>query len=277
MKASAGGIAISVDVRGSGQPLLLLHGFTGSKATWAPFLDRWSQRYQTIAVDLVGHGETEAPDAVDLYTMEAAANQLASLLSHLKVSKAHVLGYSMGGRLALYLAIYRPELVANVLLESASPGLSAAGDRFDRIRRDEALADSIIADGVAAFVRQWEKQPLFASQSSLPAEAKLRLEKERLSQTPLGLANSLRGMGTGRQPSLWEKLNICRSPVWLVAGELDTKFTEIADRMAERLPNAEKIIVKGAGHAVHLEKPEIFGKIVYEDFFHHVVERVDEI
>lgn len=277
MKVSAGGIDISVDVRGCGQPLLLLHGFTGSKATWAPFLDRWSQRYRTIAVDLVGHGETEAPDAVGLYTMEAAANQLASLLSHLKVSKTHVLGYSMGGRLALYLAIYRPEIVANVLLESASPGLSAAGDRIDRIRRDEALADSIMVDGVKAFVRQWERQPLFASQSSLPAEAKLRLEKERLSQTPLGLANSLRGMGTGRQPSLWEKLNICRSSVWLVAGALDTKFTEMADRMAERLPNAEKIIVKGAGHAVHLEKPEIFGKIVYEDFFHHVVERVDEI
>src|SRR5262249_26017949 len=158
------------------------------------------------------------------YQIENAARDLCDLLKALDVPSATWLGYSMGGRLALYLALAYPHIVTTLVLESASPGLATSEARADRIRSDEPLAELIERDGIEAFTAYWESLPLFASQSD---SVRAALRPVRLKNNAHGLANSLRGMGTGAQPSLWDKLPDLTMPCLVIAGELDTKFVDI--------------------------------------------------
>jgi 2-succinyl-6-hydroxy-2,4-cyclohexadiene-1-carboxylate synthase len=238
--------------------LVLLHGFTGSSESWAVHRPVFAKDYRTIVVDLLGHGQTEAPTDPARYTIEQSASDLASLLTTIALGPFNLLGYSMGGRLALYFAIHYPYLVQRLILESASPGLPDATTQQERVRSDEQLATAIETQGMAAFVARWEALPLFASQQALPAEVQSRLHEQRLRNRPHGLANSLRGMGTGAQPSLWEQLSALSAPTLLLAGALDQKFRVIAEQMATYLPQATVAIIPDAGHTIHLEQPQVF-------------------
>jgi 2-succinyl-6-hydroxy-2,4-cyclohexadiene-1-carboxylate synthase len=184
--------------------------------------------------------------------MEFAARDLIALLDVLNIPSVQMLGYSMGGRLALFTALTYPARVKALILESASPGLTTTEQRAARVRNDEALAVRIEHEGIAWFASYWESLPLFATQ---PETVRTALRSVRLSNQPRGLANSLRGMGTGVQPSMWERLGKFQCPTLLVAGALDPKFVEIAQRMAAAIPSAQLCIVPDAGHAVHQEQP----------------------
>lgn len=255
------GMHYEVVEAGQGEPVLLLHGFTGSSANWQAHIDVFASELRVLAVDLPGHGATDAPPELERYYMETVAGDLIALLDTLAISKVHLSGYSMGGRLALYTAIHYPERVQSLILESASPGLETDAERLARVRSDEALARKIEQQGVAAFIREWEQLPLFATQSEL---MKQQLHELRLQNRAEGLANSLRGMGTGVQPSLWGKLPELRLPVLLLAGALDTKFTGIARKMQTLLPHAELQVVPDVGHTIHLENPTYFDLAVLE-------------
>jgi 2-succinyl-6-hydroxy-2,4-cyclohexadiene-1-carboxylate synthase len=256
---------------GAGEPLVLLYGFTGSAANWREALDALSDRWRVIAIDLPGHGLTDKPQDIERYRMESVADDLAALLVQLEATPAHWLGYSMGGRLALYAAIAHRQSVRSVILESASPGLADPAERRARRMRDEALAAQIEAEGVAKFVDAWEALPLFATQARLSPEVRGRLRAQRLNNSPGGLAASLRGMGTGAQPSLWNRLGEIDRSALLLAGELDAKFAAIGGRMAAAIPRARLEIVADAGHTIHLERPAIFAQIV-GDFLSSVSE-----
>lgn len=269
------GTSRAVCVVGAGPPLLLLHGFTGSMATWYPFISKWARRYQVIAVDIVGHGQTKSPNDVDYYTMEHEAAALIECLNVINVKKANILGYSMGGRLALYMKVKYPDRVGQLLLESSSPGLLLEKERHDRQISDNDLADQIVSKGVTAFINQWEKLPLFATQKSLPIETKRLIRKERLSQTSEGLANSLRGMGTGIQPSLWDALKGTVDSADIIVGNLDHKFVEIGKLMIREIPQAKLNVITHAGHAIHVEQPGIFDRMVYDGFYQTILERND--
>lgn len=265
------GIRLNVETRaesprhgkGSGEPLLLLHGFTGAASTWRDLtgaLNPW----RCIAVDLIGHGTSDAPADQRCYTMERCVTDLVGLIDVLGVERAVVLGYSMGGRVALHLAAAAPQRVAALVLEGASPGIDDAAERAARVASDRALADDIELGGIATFVDRWERIPLFATQARLSDDVRARLRQQRLTNRPAGLANSLLGMGTGAQPSLWPRLRELTMPVLLIAGEDDTKYSEMARAMASRMPCAAVRIVSGAGHAVHLERPDAFNDHVKE-------------
>lgn len=258
------GLSYHVELCGDGPPLLMLHGFTGSAACWHPFLPEFGRRCRVIAVDLPGHGRTDAPRDAARYRTEAVVDDLCRLLDELSVDKAAVLGYSMGGRLALSLAMLRPERVAALMLESSSPGLTDAAERAARVRQDEALAARIEREGIEAFVDHWENLPLFAPVKRLPDHVQARLRAGRLANRPHGLAGSLRGMGTGVQPSWWPHLAELDAPVQLIAGELDGKFCGIAEKMQAALPDSRLAVVPDAGHLVHVEKPELFATIVVD-------------
>jgi 2-succinyl-6-hydroxy-2,4-cyclohexadiene-1-carboxylate synthase len=249
---------------GQGVPLLLLHGFTGSVQNWAGLQRALAAEARTIAVDLPGHGESSAPVEVARYEMAAVAADLCALLDHLEIRTAHLLGYSMGGRLALYLVLRHPGRWRSLILESASPGLATAAEREARVRQDETLAAFIEAEGIAAFVARWEALPLFASQKRLPQDVQQRHRAGRLANRAQGLAGSLRGMGTGTQPSLWAELSGLALPALLIAGAEDEKFAGIGRRMVARLPQAKLVLVSDAGHTVHLERPQAYADLVRE-------------
>lgn len=238
---------------GMGDPMLILHGFTGSGRAFIQRLSPLSDDYQLIAPDLLGHGQTASPADSTRYDMPHAITDLWALLDYWHIDRCRLLGYSMGGRLALGFALTHPERVSALILESSSAGLASASERTARIYSDEALAERIMARGIQAFVDEWEQLPLWASQAPHIRQA-LRLQ--RLNNHPIGLANSLRGMGTGAQAYVGARLSSLTMPVLYLTGALDDKFTSIASQMTRHTPQGTHVIIAGAGHAVHLEAPE---------------------
>jgi 2-succinyl-6-hydroxy-2,4-cyclohexadiene-1-carboxylate synthase len=215
-----------------------------------------------ISVDLLGHGNSDVPMDPARYRMEKTVTDLIGLFDQLGLDRVHLMGYSMGGRVALYLAAHYPKRVKSLILESASPGLANADERRARIRQDEAWIEIIENEGLERFIEHWERQPLFATQAALPEAVRADLRAQRLRTNPRGLINSMRGLGTGVQPSLWHKLDQISCPTLLVVGENDHKFTGIALKMAASMRQVRVSIVDGAGHTVHLEKPNEFDHLL---------------
>jgi 2-succinyl-6-hydroxy-2,4-cyclohexadiene-1-carboxylate synthase len=261
-RRSVRGIALEVAEEGDGPAVLLLHGFTGSAGTWAPLARSLAAGYATIAPSLPGHGRSDAPRDPARYDVASCVGDLLALLDARGIERAAVVGYSMGGRVALHLARAAPERVRALVLESASPGIADEAERAARRRSDEALAGSIEREGIAAFVARWERLPLFASQASLPAAVREALRARRLASDPAGLANSLRGIGAGAVAPLWAWLGEVAAPTLVVAGALDQKYRTIGAAMASAIPGARLAVVEGAGHAVHLERPEEHTRLV---------------
>jgi 2-succinyl-6-hydroxy-2,4-cyclohexadiene-1-carboxylate synthase len=258
------GVAFHVEIAGTGAPLVLLHGFTGSGESWAQHIPVLSQHFLTVAIDLLGHGRTESPADPRWYRIERAAGNILAVLDHLGLTRAAVLGYSMGGRLALFLAARAPERVSALILESATPGIRDPDERRARAAQDLALADSIERDGITAFVDRWERLPLFATQTRLTGTERAALRTQRLAQCPRGLANSLRAMGQGEQPPLFDDLPSLSMRVLIVVGAMDTAYCLLGREIARVTPHARLVIVPDAGHAVHLERPEEFRRTVLE-------------
>lgn len=238
--------------------LLLIHGFTGSRAVFEPFIGPLRETYRLIIPDMLGHDASDAPDDFNRYAMEETLLDMRRMLHELTVPRVRLFGYSMGGRIALAYAATFPDTVTKLVLEGASPGLADQRDRRKRTTADDALATSIVEGGIGSFVEHWEQIPLFAPQSRLPDDVWQRQRSIRSRQRANGLAASLQGIGTGRQPSYWHLLHKLQMPVLLMTGELDSKFTEINCEMAKRLPNARHVVIEGALHTPHLEYPDIF-------------------
>ncbi|WP_332649515.1 2-succinyl-6-hydroxy-2,4-cyclohexadiene-1-carboxylate synthase [Lysinibacillus sp. 54212] len=245
------------------ETIVMLHGFTGSTKTWETLATKLPH-YKIVVIDLMGHGLTEVVEDVNVYGMESQIHILHAIITRLQLTNFTLLGYSMGGRIALSYALQHPHEVRGLILESASPGLESMEEQKERKAADNALANRIETEGIEAFVEFWENIPLFASQKSLPLDVQQAIRAERLSQNRLGLANSLRGMGTGVMPSLWHRLVELPMPVTLMTGELDSKFVNIADRMTKLIKNVRHVTVNEVGHAIHVENPSEFATIVKE-------------
>ncbi|MGI0491981.1 2-succinyl-6-hydroxy-2,4-cyclohexadiene-1-carboxylate synthase [Alkalinema pantanalense CENA528] len=239
--------------------LCFLHGFLGRGDDFAVIVNNCLQQFHCVCIDLPGHGQSlDWPS--DAYSMEETAVQVISVLDHLAIHQAAFYGYSMGGRLALYLACHFPDRASQVFLESASPGLASAVERQERQARDRALAVELAQD-FSGFLDRWYHQPLF---QSLRQHAKFpEIHQKRQRNQPQELAKSLTAMGLGAQPNLWPHLPQLTQPIQLIAGEWDGKFVAIQQAMAQQLPNAHCTIVPQAGHNVHIEQPTAIQAIIH--------------
>lgn len=226
--------------------IVLLHGFTQTGRSWEPTIAALGERYRALAPDIRGHGAAAGERPVDFASVHADVLALAP-------ARFALAGYSLGGRIALSLALAAPERVSRLALVGASPGLADAAERRARRMADEALAERIELEGIETFAREWAALPLWEGQPPAVAAA---AHGARLSQSPAGLAAALRGLGTGVMEPLWDRLPELALPVQLIVGERDVKFRAIAERMAERLRDPTLHIVPAAGHAVQLEAPE---------------------
>lgn len=239
-----------------GPVLLFLHGFMGSVEDWSPSLRRLEDRYRCVAIDLPGHGDSVRCEK-SVYTMGGACAAICDVLDALAVRRCTPVGYSMGGRTALYFGLHYPERCRRLVLESASPGLATPQEQADRRGVDEARAVRLETEGVPAFLEDWYRQPLFSSLLRDADYLKQMLDRRRRNEAG-ELARSLRGMGTGQQPSLWERLSALRVSTLAIAGALDGKYVALARRMAVRSPRIRTVIVDDAGHVVHAERPTRF-------------------
>lgn len=227
-----------------------IHGFTQSSASWNPVLEH-STVTDVNCLDAPGHGDAEPVDD----TLWCVADRLAE-----HMTPGSLVGYSMGGRMALHIALAHPPLVERLVLISATPGLRSEEEREARRHHDDELASRVAEIGVERFIDEWMSGPMFASYS--PTEVD---RATRLANTVRGLTSSLRHQGTGSQDDLWDRLGEIRVPVLLITGELDTKFTDIARRMNTGFSNSRHVCVPGAGHAVHLEQPVVVAGLI-DDF-----------
>jgi 2-succinyl-6-hydroxy-2,4-cyclohexadiene-1-carboxylate synthase len=249
--------ALAALTTGAGPRLVLAHGFTQNAGAWGPVLGALGIGREVVAVDLPGHGGS----ATVVRDLPGAATLLGEA-----GGRADYLGYSLGGRVSLHLALARPDLVRRLVLIGATAGIAGDDERARRRRADDALADeleSLHASGdtgpaLEAFVARWLTGPLFATLAPDRAERRARLHN-----TLPGLASSLRGCGTGTQEPLWDRLAQLDMPVLVVAGALDVRFSHTGAAMVGAIgPNATLALVPGAGHACHLERPAATARIV---------------
>jgi 2-succinyl-6-hydroxy-2,4-cyclohexadiene-1-carboxylate synthase len=240
--------------------IILLHGFMGNINEFDEAIKFIAENFSYLILDLPGHGKTEVVGGDEYYAMEPTAQAIINLLDELKIDKCHLIGYSMGGRLGLYLTLNFPERFIKVVLESASPGLATKAERLERVRRDAQIARklsrSIIKTDFAAFLSNWYNQPIFGYIKNHPEYN--RMIESRLQNNPQELDKSLRFMGNGCQPSLWEKLQENKIHILLLVGEYDEKFISINTEMAKLCEFAQLKIIKNAGHNIHFENTLAF-------------------
>ena len=237
----------------SGPGLLLLHGFTGGPESWVHVRARLPAAIRVAAPAILGH--RGASSRAESFTAEV--DRLAGEATSRLGARFAVAGYSLGGRLALGLAIRHPERVTRLTLLGARAGLSDAAERAARIAEDEAWAAKALAEGADAFATQWEARPLFAGpEAKLAPELRAARRALRRQHAPEGLARALRVLGLGRMPDYGPALASLNLPVTLVVGEDDGKFRELAVAMARTLPRARQVVVADAGHDVVLAAPE---------------------
>ncbi|MFN8645049.1 MAG: alpha/beta fold hydrolase [Candidatus Binatia bacterium] len=225
------------------RPLVLLHGFTQTGRSWDAV--RRELGGDVLAPDLRGHGAAAERRPID--TGHLVADVLA-----LAPARFVLAGYSMGGRLALHVALAAPQRVAGLALVSTTAGIEPAAERAARRAADDALADEIEAAGIEAFAARWAALPLWAGQ---PPAVRRAAQAQRRRQDPAGLAASLRGFGTGAMAPVWDRLGELTMPAVVLAGERDAKFRAIGERLAAALPAARLVVVPAAGHALTLEAP----------------------
>ena len=235
-------------VSGDGPTVTFLHGFTQTSQTWIPVLDVLGSEVTATLIDAPGHGESFDGKR----SLVDTATDIAEIMP-----TGILVGYSMGARMALHVALQSPNKVTALVLISGTAGIDSETDRMTRRDSDARLASRILDIGVPAFVEEWLALPMFAGLTEKTADI-----PERLRNSAQGLADSLIHAGTGTQTPMWESLSRLTMPVHLIAGESDEKFVAQAQRMHQLIPESVLHIVPNAGHIVHLEQPEIFASIL---------------
>lgn len=237
--------ALHAERDGSGPPIVLVHGFGQTRRCWGPLAEDLARDHEVVRVDAPGHGRS--------WALAAGLRDGAGLIAEVG-GRAVYLGYSMGARFCLHVALGSPELVRGLVLIGGTAGIEDPGERAARRAEDRLTAELVRRQGVVDFVDGWLRRPLFAS---LPPERAFRAERSE--NVPEGLCSSLELAGTGAQEPLWDQLGRLEMPVLVTAGALDTRFAGLAERMAAAIgANATVSLIPDAGHAAHLEQPEAF-------------------
>jgi len=243
-------------------PLVFLHGFMGDASDWDVVISPLSGEYYCVALDLPGHGRSlhvkgRGDHPAQCYSLPETAEAVMAVVERECSAPATLIGYSMGGRVGLYLAARFPAACARLVVESATPGIADPKERSRRLERDERRARQLREGGLTDFLNGWYRQPIFETVSESPTRL-ASLIRKRSGNDPLVLADVLTGMSVGRQEPLWNELPPFDIPVLLLAGERDEKYVKIIRDMGEALPRAAVEIIPGCGHTVHLEDPAEF-------------------
>jgi 2-succinyl-6-hydroxy-2,4-cyclohexadiene-1-carboxylate synthase len=235
------------------ETLVLLHGFSGTRRAWDGVIARLNgERYRPLALDLPGHGAGPARDGSITF-----ASCVEAILAQAPRRFA-LCGYSMGGRVALHVALAAPERVSRLTLVSCTAGIEDDAARAARRATDRRLADELERSSFEQFIERWGAQPVFAED---PPEVVERAREDQRRNDPRALAAAMRGIGTGEMTPLWRRLGDLAMPTAVVVGDRDAKFTAIGRRMAAQLPVGELIVLRG-GHRLALENPAELARAV---------------
>ena len=245
---------LHVEVRGSGPPLVLLHGFTQTARLWGTFGDSLAQEHTVVGVDLPGHAGSDAVRADLPETAELVRDAVVSVIG---AEPSVLLGYSLGARVALHVVTGTDLALHRLVVIGATGGIEDAEARRRRREADEATAEALEASGdVEGFIERWVGGPLFARLGGAAQTA------ERRRNSAAGLASSLRLAGTGTQEPLWDRIPSLAVPLLALAGTDDDRFAAHAQRLTRTAPNGIASLIPGGGHAVHLAQPAQVARLV---------------
>jgi 2-succinyl-6-hydroxy-2,4-cyclohexadiene-1-carboxylate synthase len=242
--------------------ILFLHGFTGKSIDWKDVAELIDERFNKIAIDLAGHGKSSSLADIQYYKIESLIDQIESVLNQLNLKKIILLGYSMGGRVALCFTIEKSEYIKALILESTTAGIKSEKERIERKNSDDELATYLEKNNVETFIDKWLDKEIFGTIRRFSNEKIKIIKQEKMKNTRIGLANSLRGFGTGNMNYLGESLGKLKVPVLLLSGQLDSKFTRLNAGMQKLIATSKHIVVSNAGHNIHLEEQKKFVKAV---------------
>lgn len=242
--------------------VFLLHGFSGSANDWDEIIPNLRKNFSYVAIDLIGHGQSDAPNELEHYTTASMIDQLDDIFRYFTKERIILLGYSMGGRAALSYSAQYPDKLTGLILESTSAGIADEKRRKERILHDEQVIEILEKKSFEEFFKFWMSQDLFSTLNSIPEEKLLRAKAAKLRNNKIGLINSLRGFGTGVMPPLHDKPQHIKCKTLLITGELDSKFSNINQELKKKIVNSHHEIVKDSGHIVHFEKREEFVGVV---------------
>jgi 2-succinyl-6-hydroxy-2,4-cyclohexadiene-1-carboxylate synthase len=234
-------------IGGVRETLVLLHGFGATHRAWDGVLEHVdAERYRALALDLPGHGASAALEAPPTF---------AACVAHVlgaAPGRFTLCGYSMGGRVALHVALAAHARAQRLVLIACDPGIEDERERAARRVADERVARELEQDGIEAFSARWNVQPLFASD---PPRVRALARKDQLRNDPHALAAALRGLGAGTMEPLWGRLPELTMPVTFIAGERDAKFTAIGRRVSDAVSDCRLVVLRGGGHRLPLEDP----------------------
>ena len=244
-------------------PVLFLHGFMGNHEDWLKIIERLSQDYYCIAVDLPGHGNSNDAQLLrDSWDFENLCKKLYDLICSVTEKQITVIGYSMGGRIAQFFSVTYPEKVNKLLLESTSPGIESSQDRLKRLQQDENLAERLQNEALKDFLDTWYDQSIFYKIKQHPEYT--GMIQRKLLNNPGLLAQALLQYSIGNQPYLGKSIAVLRIPMQLLSGALDSKYCELMDDLDSRCLNSRHIILSDCGHNCHFEKPVLFAEHIAE-------------
>ena len=238
-------------------PIIFLHGFLGAGSDWGEIAAPLAEDYFCVCPDLPGHGANITRDFDAQLSIPQLALELRALCAALSLNAPIVVGYSLGGRVALAAAVQHPQFMQALMLESTSAGLDIEAERQARAATDDARAAVLLADGIAAFMRTWYAAPLFESLKMRP-HLLAKLQAARICNDARWMSKVVSELSPGRTASVWAELPLVRLRTLLLAGALDVRYIESAQRMCAAMPNAVCTVVADAGHNVHLEQPTAY-------------------
>jgi 2-succinyl-6-hydroxy-2,4-cyclohexadiene-1-carboxylate synthase len=243
--------------------VLFIHGFTGNSEEWLPIIEQLPETFNYVAIDLIGHGKSDKPVNLIYYTTESIVDQIKFIKDKLSPYNPIILiGYSMGGRVALSFAATYPKEIKGLILESSSAGIKNESERKKKYEEDLKLIDFINNHTMEEFIELWYDQEMFNTQRRFSNDKIKKLHKKKYNNSKIGMMNILKGFSTGIMPPLHDKLKSIPVKTILISGELDTKYTFINSRIARGFKKAKHKVVKNSGHNTHLEAPQRFIEIV---------------
>lgn len=249
-------------------PIIFLHGFMGNSNDWKFVVGKLNPNFSLIAIDLIGHGHSSAPDEKKHYSYNSINSHLISIMDELNLPRAILAGYSMGGRAALGFTIENEKRVEALILESTTAGIKGKDERLKRLKSDELTSEIIRSDSLKTFLTRWYEADLFSSLKNnselLNNEIENKLKNDRV-----GISNCIKEFSPGKMPSYWDKLNKIGIPVLQIVGEFDEKYVQLNTKMKECFPNSTLKITPGASHNTHLEKPQEFINFVNHFLVNH--------
>lgn len=248
-----------VEIVGNGPAVICLHGFSEDQSTWK-YLNL--KHYTLYKIDIIGHGKSDKPKEEEYYTLKNILNHLYKLIHSLVRTSYSLLGYSMGGRIALAYTIKFQDEVEALILESASYGILDENKRQLRYLKDKELAEQILNKGIYWFEAYWSSLSIFDTQKRLSKALQEQIKTRRLKNSELALSNSLLGIGQGVFPCLRTELSLLPMPILYICGRLDKKYCELGEEFARENTNIICVKLEAAGHNVHLEKLEEFQNTV---------------